>query len=658
MVWRIIIFSWLVFLVVFYFWWFSLSRADEGSGFVITTFVISWPLFLFGYSFFFLMKMKRPDVNDPVPENLRVAIVVTKTPSEPSEIVRKTLISSLNQDYVHDTWVADEDPSENDMLWYKQNGIKVSCRKDDARYHNDTWPRRKKSKEGNLAYFYDNYGYKNYDVVVHLDADHTPHEGYLNHILRPFSNPKIGYVAAPSVCDTNADMSWSARARMHVEAIFHGPIQSGTNDGWVPICIGSHYAVRTTAVKSIGGIGPELAEDYSTTLLLNAKGWRGVWVYDAKARGEGPHSFVDIIVQDYQWARSLFIIFLSIFPKLFFKLDLRQKIYFTFTQLWYPLSALVWSGSMYLISYALFSGKPPVTISFIEFITYFIPVLLVVWLALFFIRRKKMLRPEYGSVLTWENVLFEFARWPWVLLASLDGLFSVILRRKYVYKVTPKGHSSSNKMSFLILLPYFFIVIVFSLAIVSGYNNMAVFGYYIMAICVAVIYVLLMIIAIVMHIKEIRDEQYPKKKHIVSHSPHITSVFITTVVIILISIITIDRIVAYRNTENRIVDLDRKIYELGLKSDSIVNSLESNNVIENDSTLDISLAGTSTATDILIALETKKIEYNVVGGDNLWNISIKYYGKGYLWKRIWDVNRDIENPDRIYIGDKLNIVIP
>jgi len=86
-------------------------------------------------------------------------------------------------------------------------------------YHRLTWPRRTKCKEGNLAYFYDHYGYDNYDFVVQLDVDHTPSPGYLKAMLQPFWDPRVGYVSAPSICDRNAAESWSARGRLHAEAI-------------------------------------------------------------------------------------------------------------------------------------------------------------------------------------------------------------------------------------------------------------------------------------------------------------------------------------------------------------------------------------------------------------------------------------------------------
>ena len=88
----------------------------------------------------------------------------------------------------------------------------VATRNGREEYHRTTWPRRTKCKEGNLAYFYDHWGYRNYDVVAQLDCDHRPSRSYLTEVVRPFSDPAIGYVSAPSVCDTNASTSWSARA--------------------------------------------------------------------------------------------------------------------------------------------------------------------------------------------------------------------------------------------------------------------------------------------------------------------------------------------------------------------------------------------------------------------------------------------------------------
>ena len=49
--------------------------------------------------------------------------------------------------------------------------------------------------------------------------------------------------------------------------------------------------------------------------------------------------------------------------------------------------------------------------------------------------------------------------------------------------------------------------------------------------------------------------------------------------------------------------------------------------------------------------------YTVVRGDNLWNISKKYYGNGNQWRKIYNANKKVigSNPDLIFPGQKLKI---
>jgi nucleoid-associated protein YgaU len=54
---------------------------------------------------------------------------------------------------------------------------------------------------------------------------------------------------------------------------------------------------------------------------------------------------------------------------------------------------------------------------------------------------------------------------------------------------------------------------------------------------------------------------------------------------------------------------------------------------------------------------TGKVEYYVIkSGDTLSGIAAKYYGKGSLYPRIFEANREvIKNPDLIYPGQKIRI---
>ncbi len=321
---------WACAFAYFWIWWLEPRHHVDAFGTITVSLVLAWVTALPAYFIVVFYRAARPNGPLRLPAGSRVAMVVTKAPSEPFSVVSETLLAMLAQDVEHDTWLADEDPSPETLDWCSGHGVFVSTRKGRSDYHRTSWPRRTRCKEGNLAFFYDHYGYSRYDFVAQLDADHVPAPDYLFHMLRPFADPKVGYVSAPSICDKNASESWSARGRLYAEASMHGSLQAGYNDGLAPLCIGSHYAVRTVALKQIGGLGPELAEDHSTTLMMNAGGWRGVHALDAIAHGDGPRTFSDLVTQEFQWSRSLVMLLLRYSPSLVGRLPPRLRFQFLF----------------------------------------------------------------------------------------------------------------------------------------------------------------------------------------------------------------------------------------------------------------------------------------------------------------------------------------
>src|SRR5215204_3620458 len=178
--------AWTILLLYFYLWWFDRSHVVTITGFVVATLALFWITLLPSYFIFFILRARAPNPNLKPPFGWRVAMIATKVPSEPLSMLKNTLRGMLKQRYPHDVWLADEDPDEETVAWCKQHGIEIISRKDVADYHRPDWPRRTRCKEGNLAYFYDNYGYAHYDFVVQMDADHVPQPQYLEEILRPF----------------------------------------------------------------------------------------------------------------------------------------------------------------------------------------------------------------------------------------------------------------------------------------------------------------------------------------------------------------------------------------------------------------------------------------------------------------------------------------
>ncbi|WP_368517018.1 glycosyltransferase family 2 protein [Rhizobium sp.] len=492
---------WLAALVYFWNWWFTPAHHVDPMGSVLLTLVLAWVTIIPAYFIIVFFRAEKPTGQLRIPAGSRIAMVVTKAPSEPFAVVARTLDAMLAQAVPHDTWLADEDPSPSTLEWCRKHGVQVSTRRGREDYHRQTWPRRTRCKEGNLAFFYDHYGYDGYDFVAQLDADHVPEQGYLFQMLRPFADPAVGYVSAPSICDQNADESWSARGRLYAEASMHGSLQVGFNHGLSPLCIGSHYAVRTKALRSIGGLGPELAEDHSTTLMMNAHGWRGIHALDAIAHGDGPRTFADLITQEFQWSRSLMMILLQYSPSLIKRLPLRLKIQFLFSQLWYSLFSLFMALMVVMPIIALVRGKTFVDVSYPDFLLHFVPQSVLLILFAYRWRSTHTFRPINARILSWEMTLFLFARWPWALAGALAAIRDWATGSFVDFRVTPKGTSEVDPLPFRVLAPYALLSLASILPVLSVSAEESS-GFYIFATMNAAIYTLLLLVIIVQHARE------------------------------------------------------------------------------------------------------------------------------------------------------------
>lgn len=453
-----LVFLWAAATLWFWAWWLRPEHVDYWLRFLVISALIGWVTFLQGFFIAFYLRAVRssaPDpVSGPIPERLRVAMIVTKTPSEPFALLRRTLKAMLAQDFPHDTWIADEAPTAKTLKWCKQNGVRVSSRKGVQAYHQQTWPRRTRCKEGNLAFFYDHWGYELYDVVSQLDADHVPQPGYLTEMLRPFADPDVGYVSAPSICSSNAPQNWAARTRLHTEGGFHGILQAGYSNGFAPMCIGSHYAVRTKALQAVGGLGPELAEDHSTTMILNAGGWRGVHAVDAIAIGDGPATVADMITQEFQWSRSLVTLLLQHTPRYLRTLPPRLRAQFLFCQLLYPILAVTYLA-MYLVPIvAVVFDVHYAHVTYPAYLGHALPGVMAMLAIAISLQRAGHFRPTDAPVLSWERILFIALQWPWVLWGTVMALWDAVTGKFVDFRITPKGETARTRLPVKVISVY------------------------------------------------------------------------------------------------------------------------------------------------------------------------------------------------------------
>jgi cellulose synthase (UDP-forming) len=494
---------WLAFLIDFWVWWLQPAHRANLFGIIANSIVL---FYLTCYPVFYIVAVNRlRDVNPAVAiPMLRVAFIVTRAPSEPWDVAKATLTAMLDQDFPlpYDVWLADEKPTAEILQWCTATGVIVSSRNGIEEYHRPTWPRRTKCKEGNLAYFYDHWGYRSYDVVAQLDCDHQPSPTYLAEMVRPFSDPSVGYVAAPSVCDTNAAESWSARGRLYREATFHGAFQLGHSAGWSPACIGSHYAVRTAALRDIGGLGPELAEDFSTSFLLSSAGWHGAFAINAEAHGDGPTTVAAMLVQEFQWSKSLTVLFFKLVPPNLRRLSWSLRLRFLYALFFYSLLVISTLGGVLLAPAAAITGTKWVSVNYAAFLVHWWSLSLCLILLTFLLRRRGLLRPPDAPIVSWENWLYTLARWPYIARGICSAIGYVIWPRVVTFKVTPKGKGALESLPTSLIIPYVLIGCAFSAAALTGEATNNAVGYVFLCIVGGFMYAVVATLIPVLHARE------------------------------------------------------------------------------------------------------------------------------------------------------------
>ena len=246
-----------------------------------------------------------------------------------------------------------------------------------------------------------------------------------------FRDPEVAWVQAPSVY---GDLdSWVARGAAEQELVLQGPLQLGFfGHSETPFIIGSHCTYRTRAVLEIGGFQPTRAEDHLDTVVLAARGYRGVFVPDVLAIGSGPDTFETYLRQQFAWALSMVQVLLGHTPRLLRRYRPRQAFQFLFAQTWYAL----WSASMLVLFalplLALATGRRPAEVGLLDFAARSLPLSLVALGVWWWSRRWQL---PAGLRLSWRGIVLHVARWPIVFWAVLNA----VLRVRHPYMITPKG---------------------------------------------------------------------------------------------------------------------------------------------------------------------------------------------------------------------------
>jgi cellulose synthase (UDP-forming) len=497
-----ILLLWLAATVQFWRWW--LPQSAHGSPWLFwpqTAALVYLVTVLPSLYWFFVGRMRRP-VEPEVPAGLRVAMITLCVPAHESlEVIRGQLEALQAVEYPHDSWLLDEgdDPEVAELA--AEVGVSYFSRRYARRWNAPKPPYQRATKAGNVNAWLDHVealGIR-YDAFVQMDIDHRPRPDYLHRTLGYFRDPRIAWVQAPSVCG-NLEC-WTARGMAEQDLLLQGPLQMGFyGHSRTPFIIGSHTTYRTSAVREIGGFQPTRAEDHLDTVVLAAHGYRGVYVPELIAVGDGPADFATYLRQQFAWAYSMVQVFTRWTPKLIRRYSFGQAMQFLMAQSWY----LLWSTSMAVMwvlpAVALISGEPIARVGLLRYLEYFAPLLLVSsamwgWTARWF-------QPA-GVRLSWRGVLLEIARWPVVLWAVINVAFGVTRP----YMITPKGRTGQRRPRGASLYGPFIALATLSLAAVWSVElrggHGLVRGYYLLALANAALALLVAVTAVGLEVRDI-----------------------------------------------------------------------------------------------------------------------------------------------------------
>ncbi|TPV35569.1 glycosyltransferase [Paucihalobacter ruber] len=380
-------------------------------------------------------------------ETFTVDILTTFFPGEPYEMIVETLKAIQNISYPHRTYLCDE---ANDAY------LKQVCK--DLGVTHVTRDNRIDAKAGNI-----NNALKiaTGDICVVFDPDHVPNSDFLDPIIPFFNDPKIGFVQIVQSY-YNTDDTLVARGAAEQTYQFYGPMMMTMNSYGTVNAIGANCTFRRAALDSIGGHAPGLTEDMHTAMLLHSKGWTSVYVPKVLARGLVPNSLTSYFKQQLKWARGSFDLLFFVYPKLFTKFTMRQKLHYGLLPLHYL------AGVLYLINFLI----PILSLVFFKMpwsgnVLYFGIIVLPLLMSIFFLRIyiQKWLIEKRERGFHFVGGLLQITSWWYYFL----GFVYTIFRKNVPYIPTPKG--SEENSNYKIILPNLIVAGLSISAVVYGLNK-------------------------------------------------------------------------------------------------------------------------------------------------------------------------------------------
>lgn len=349
------------------------------------------------------------------------------TYNEPAEILERTIIGAVNQNYPNlRVWILDD----GDRPWLKE-----MCDSYGAGYL--TREGNAHAKAGNMNAALDTIpamGLPEADFLAVLDADFVATPEFVRRTLALMKNPETGIVQTPQNF-FNADplqMNLGIGRAWPDEQRFFFEILMPARDAWgTPFCCGTSSLTRMSYLRAAGGIPVEsVTEDMLLSLRFSQHGWRTVYLNEPLTFGLAPESLAAYRIQRGRWCAGFMQCFAGEMN------PFRPGNRLSFMHRFAMLESFLYWGLSFPARFALLAA-PPIywfTGAFVmeadakSIMEHVLPFLVVSMSYGAWISR--------GRMLPLVTEIGQFAFTPEALNGTISGLLT---GKKLKFKVTPKG---------------------------------------------------------------------------------------------------------------------------------------------------------------------------------------------------------------------------
>lgn len=384
------------------------------------------------------------------PERTReytVDMFTTACPGEPHKMIIRTLRKMVAVTYPHTTYLCDEGDDPILKAECERLGVVHVTRKEKIN-----------AKAGNI-----NNALKQAtgEIAIILDPDHEPVPEFIDRVLPYFEDETVGYVQCTQGY-YNQPESFVAKAAAEQTYHFYGPMMMCMSSYGTAQAIGANCAFRRAALDSIGGHAPGTTEDMHTSMLMQAKGWKPVFIPEMLSKGLVPADVSAFYKQQLKWGRGTFDLFVRVLPKIIKDLRWRQRLHHLMAPLYY-LSGFVNFINILIPIIALFFGEVPWIVDPEPFILFYAPILLMTLFIRQYSQRWLLEKTERGFHI--RGGILQLGTW-WIYFVSL---IYTIFNVKVPYIPTPKEGVIQNNWK--IVLPNIIAAVLSLAAIVFGFSR-------------------------------------------------------------------------------------------------------------------------------------------------------------------------------------------